>query len=200
MATISDFKNNFRGGVRANLFQVTIVAPVIGMMDLQFLGKAASIPASTIGNIDVPFRGRQLKVPGDRTFADWTVTILNDPEWSYRTAIESWMDKINNHSQNQSSINASDIYGQATVSQLNRTGGIIRTYRIQDIYPIEAAAIELSMDANDAVEEFTVNFAINNFTVDGSGIDGGQQGGGVDISISGSLNLGGVSISGGINL
>ena len=41
MATISDFKNNFRGGVRPNLFQVVINAPaVFGQMDLQFLGKA----------------------------------------------------------------------------------------------------------------------------------------------------------------
>ena len=200
MATISDFKNNFKGGVRSNLFQIAISSPATGMMDLQFLGKGADIPASSIAKIEVPYRGRNLPVPGDRTFNDWTVTVLNDPDWSYRTAFELWMDRISNHSQNRTSLNASDIYGQATVSQLNREGGVIRTYCIQDMIPTEAAAIELAMDSNDAVEEFAVTFAINNFTVDGSGLDGGSQGNGVDISVGGTINLGGVSISGGINL
>ena len=198
MATISDFKNNFRGGVRPNLFQVVINAPgVFGQMDLQFLGKATQIPASTIGNIDVAYRGRVLKVPGDRSFADWTVTILNDPDWQNRTAIEQWMNAITNHSQNSSNVNASDVYGNATVTQLSRTGGVIRTYRIQDMYPTEAAAIELTMDADGAPEEFSVTFAVNNFTVDGSGLDGSSTNG-VDISVSGSINLGGVSI--GVNV
>ena len=169
-------------------------------MDLQFLGKSTSLPASTVTAFDVPYRGRQLKVPGDRTFADWSVTILNDPNWVNRTKIEQWMNAINNHSQNRSNLNPSDVYGNATVSQLSRNGGVIRTYRIQDMIPTEAAAIELAMDANDAVEEFAVTFAINNFTVDGSGLDGGSQGDGVDVSVSGTINLGGVSISGGINL
>ena len=200
MPTITDFKNNLKGGVRPNLFQVVINAPVFGQMDLQFLGKSTSLPASTITAFDVPYRGRQLKVPGDRTFADWSVTIFNDPNWVNRTKIEQWMNAINNHSQNRSNLNPSDVYGNATVSQLSRNGGVIRTYRIQDMIPTEAAAIELAMDSNDAVEEFAVTFAINNFTVDGSGLDGGSQGNGVDISVGGTINLGGVSISGGINL
>jgi hypothetical protein len=196
MATISDFKNNFQGGVRPNLFQVVINAPVFGAMDLRFLGKSTSIPSSTIGNIDVPYRGRQLKVPGDRTFADWTVTILNDTDWRNRTHIEEWMNAITNHSQNRSTL-GTNVYGNASISQLDRSGGVIRTYRVQDIYPTEAAAIELAMDSNDAVEEFAVTFAINNFTVDGSGLDGSTTNG-IDVSISGSVNIGGVSI--GVNV
>jgi len=200
MATISDFKNNFKGGVRSNLFQIAISSPSTGMMDLRFLGKGADIPASTVAKIDVPFRGRNLPVPGDRTFNDWTVTVLNDPDWAYRTAFENWMHQISNHSQNRTSMNASDIYGQAVVSQLNREGGVIRTYRLHDIMPTEVSAITLAMDAATAVEEFTVAFAVSNITIDGAGMDGSSSGDGVDISISGSVNLGGVSISGGINL
>ena len=66
MATISDFKNNFRGGVRPNLFQVLINAPVIGSMNLEFLGKATQIPSSTVNKFEVDYRGRKLAVPGDR--------------------------------------------------------------------------------------------------------------------------------------
>ncbi len=197
MSTISDFKNNFNGGVRPNLYKVVVNAPIIGQLDLQFLGKATQIPGSTIGNIDVAYRGRMLKVPGDRTFDDWTVTILGDPEWRARTAMEQWMNSITNHSQNRTSVSTNDIYGTATVSQLNRKGNTIRTYRMQDIYPTTLAPIELAMDPDGAPEEFAVTFAMNNFTVDGAGMDGSSNNG-VDISISGSISLGGVTISGSI--
>jgi hypothetical protein len=198
MATISDFKNNFRGGVRPNLFQCSITAPVFGQMNLQFLGKATHIPASSIAAQDVPFRGRVLKIPGDRTFNDWTVTILNDPDWQNRTAMEEWMNQISNHSQNTSSLPAANIYGQATVQQLGRSGQTIRTYRLQDILPTEVAQIELTMDAGGTPEEYAVTFAVNNWTVDGAGMDGSSTNG-VDINISGSINLGGVTIGGSAN-
>ena len=198
MSTISDFKNNFRGGVRPNLYKVVVNAPIIGQLDLQFLGKATQIPASTIGNIDVAYRGRLLKVPGDRCFEDWTVTVLSDPDWQARTAMEQWMNSIQNHSQNRSSVAATNVYGNASVSQLNRDGGILRTYRLMDIYPTTLTAIELTMDPDGAPEEFAVTFAVNNYTVDGAGMDGSQSGSGIDISLSGSLNIGGVTISGSI--
>ena len=76
---IHDFKQKFRGGVRPNLFRCNITHNV-GLGEIEFLCKGAQIPASTLGNIDVPFRGRQLKVPGDRTYADWTVTLFNDTD------------------------------------------------------------------------------------------------------------------------
>jgi hypothetical protein len=43
-----------------------------------------------------------------------------------------------------------------------------------------------------------VTFAVNNYTVDGQGLDGTASGSGVDISLSGSISLGGVTISGSI--
>jgi|TARA_B110000467_G_C18302586_1_gene472405 hypothetical protein len=195
MATISDFKNNFKGGVRPNLFQILINAPVFGQMNLEFLGKATSIPASTVNKFEVDYRGRKLAVPGDRVFADWSVTILNDPEWINRTKVEQWMNAITEHSQNISSLSNSDIYGQASVTQLSREGKVLRTYRIQDIFPTECAAIELGMGSNDTVEEFVVTFAVNNFTIDSAGLDGVSSGNGVDISLSGQINIGGVSIN-----
>ena len=198
MATISDFKNNFRGGVRPNLFQCSITAPVFGQMNLQFLGKATHVPASVIAKLEVPFRGRNLQIPGDRTFNDWSVTILNDPDWQNRTALEEWMNQISNHSQNTSTLPQASLYGMGIVSQLGRSGQVIRTYRLQDIMPTEVAQIDLTMDSGGAPEEFAVTFAVNNWTVDGAGMDGSSTGG-VDISIGGSINLGGVTISGNAN-
>jgi len=64
---------------------------------MEFLCKAASLPASTIGTIEVPFRGRILKIPGDRTFAEWQLTILNDNDFAIKNAFEEWMNLINSH-------------------------------------------------------------------------------------------------------
>jgi hypothetical protein len=54
------------------------------------------------------------------------------------------------------------------------------------------------MDAAGTPEEYAVTFAVNNWTVDGAGMDGSSTNG-VDINISGSINLGGVTIGGSAN-
>ena len=87
--TISDFKSKLSGGgARNNLFEVELAFPDAVRIDndvlekSRFLVKAAALPASTIAAIDVPFRGRILKVAGDRTFETWTITIINDENFT----------------------------------------------------------------------------------------------------------------------
>ena len=83
--SIEDFKANLaNGGVRPTMFEAAITFPEMVYEDstltnqkFTFLCKAATLPGSNIGFIDVPFRGRKLKVSGDRTFNDWSVTILS---------------------------------------------------------------------------------------------------------------------------
>jgi len=196
MATnIHDFKQSFKGGVRPNLFRCNITHAV-GIPQLEFLCKAAQIPASTIGNIDVPFRGRQLKVPGDRTFADWTVTVLNDPQFAIRASFEEWSARITHHAVNVSTLTHSNIYGNASVIQLDRNGGNLRTYRVEDIYPTEIAAIDLGMDTNDTVEEYSVTFAVNNWHSDtGVGFDvTGSRDSSWELGVRGRIKLGNVSL------
>jgi hypothetical protein len=77
---VDDFKSKLRGGgARPNLFKATINYPAYVNGDAEltsFLCEAAQLPGSSFGTINVPFRGRQLKVAGDRTFPEWTVTII----------------------------------------------------------------------------------------------------------------------------
>ena len=184
MATnIHEFQSRFKGGVRPNLFQC-VVTPASGHLpNFEFHCKGTSLPASTIGNIDVPYHGRQLKVPGDRTFADWTVTVFNDSGMIIRGYFEEWMAKMQSHEENTSSL--SNPYGRGQVYQLNREGGMMRSYIISSMYPTEVAAIDLAWDSNDAVEEYAVTFAVNHWfagpgTVS-AGSDSGFKGG---ISVS----------------
>ena len=106
MANINDFKAKLAGGgARANQFKVTMPFPGYAQVggeieDLAFLCTATSIPAMEIGNINVPFRGRQIKIAGDRTFASWSITVLNDTNFKLRNAFERWSNGINNMTDN----------------------------------------------------------------------------------------------------
>ena len=195
MPTISDFAARFKGGVRPNLFRVSINGAPELFTDLEFLCKATTIPASTIGKVEVPYRGRKLQVPGDRTFEDWSITLLNDTDWQNRSALEGWMGRIQAHTANYSDFDSNDIgyYGQASVSQLDRQNNIIRTYRME-CFPTTAAAITLDADTNDSVEEFEVTFAVNYFTIDSQAGDGAQGGSGIDISGGGNIKIGPVQV------
>ena len=189
--TISSFQSRFSGGVRPNLFECSVYPPVGSLPDFEFHCKGTSMPASTIGNIDVPFQGRQLKVPGDRTFADWTVTVFNDDGMKIRGLFEDWMSSIQKHERN---IGTNHAYGSAQVRQRGRNGKVMRTYTITSMYPTEVAAIDLAWDSNDAVEEYAVTFAVNNYhygkgkitTTSGSETSGSAQ---ITVNSDGSVGL-----------
>ena len=175
------------GGARSNLFEVNIHLPD-GVedpsgeydRDIRFMTKAAAIPNATVGNIPVPFRGRVLPVAGDRTFEDWTVTIINDQTFNIRDVMEQWSNKINDLRFAGGDINPSDYQTKAEVFQLGRNakndgldmgGGepipVLRQYDFEGIYPTAVSSIPLDYGATDQIEEFQVTFAYIYWTVKG---------------------------------
>jgi len=80
--------------------------------------KAASIPASTIASVDVNYMGRIVKVPGNRTYEDWTITVINDEEFSIRTAFENWMAEINHPASNRTGASSIGI-GSSVVGEIS---------------------------------------------------------------------------------
>jgi hypothetical protein len=131
---------------------------------LEFLCKAAAIPASTLGSVAVPYRGRQVKIPGDRTFEDWTITILEDTDFSIRDAFERWSNAINSHRENIGTTSLLQIGQRWEVDQLDRSGSVLRTYTIEDCFPTSIAEIPLSMESNDAISEYSVTLAYSYWT------------------------------------
>ena len=117
----------------------------------------------TVGPITVPFRGRQIKIAGDRTYADWTITVLNDTNFKLRNAFERWSNGINNATDGEGLTNPADYQVDAFVDQLDRNGATIKSYTLRGVFPTEIAAIELDYGTNDAIEEFGVTFAYQYF-------------------------------------
>jgi len=170
LRTISDFKSKLTGGgARPNLFEVELAFPNAAKPDnenevlekARFLVKAAALPASTIAQIDIPFRGRILKIAGDRTFETWTITVINDVDFSIRSAFEKWMNTINKMNDGTGIVNPVDYQKDATVHQLNRDGDILRSYKFWDVFPTNISTIDLNYDTTDTVQEFTVEMQVH---------------------------------------
>ena len=183
LRTITDFKSKMAGGgARPNLFEVELVFPdpIAIENDVKdksrFLVKAAQLPASNITPIEVNFRGRKLKIAGDRTFDTWTVTVINDVDFSIRSAMEKWMDFINSMEDATGAQDPALYQPDAYVHQLDRDGSTLRSYKFHDIFPTNISAIDLSYETVDTVEEFTVEFQVQWWeAIKGTGANAGGE-------------------------
>jgi hypothetical protein len=184
--TISNFKTAMSGGgARPNLFEVEITTLPGGIAwnanNFKFMCKAAQLPGQTIGAIEVPFRGRTFKVAGDRTIDAWTVTIINDENFEYRNAFESWTELIAKLDTNIGATLPSAYMRNAKVYQLGRgsrkssttnagsANVVLKQYEFIDIFPTSISPIDLSYDSSGAIEEFTVEFQVQSINVSGAG-------------------------------
>ena len=172
MATlgVDDFKSKLiGGGARPNLFKAIVNFPAYAAGDTEltsFMCKGAQLPGSTIAKLDVPFRGRQLKIAGDRTFENWTITVINDTGMEVRNAMERLMNGMNEHVNNTGLSNPTDYQADMAIEQLDKAGNITKTYTIRGAYHINVSAIELSYETNDQIEEFTVELAYQYWEAD----------------------------------
>jgi len=164
---ITDFKSKMGGGgARPNLFEVELSFPSAVQVDndilqrARLLVKAAALPSSTIAPVEVPFRGRILKVAGDRTFETWTITVINDVDFAMRSSFEKWMNTINRMNDGSGLTDPDSYQADAFVYQLDRDGGILRTYKFYDLWPTNISTIDLSYETTDTIEEFTVEMQV----------------------------------------
>lgn len=164
------------GGARPSLFQVQITNPINGIADFKvpFMVKASSLPASNLGTIEVPYFGRKIKVAGDRTFEEWSVTVINDEDFLIRNSMEQWMNSINSHIGNLRETGTSSpaaYKAQAQITQFGKSGQILREYQFNGLFPTNIAAIDTSWETTDTIEEFTVTFQYDWWNISG-GITG----------------------------
>ena len=164
-ANVTEFISRLSGGgARANQFEVEIFMSsfITDTETIKFLCRSASLPAMTIGEVPVFYRGRQIYLSGDRTYADWTVTVYNDANWISRGNLENWNNSITEIGATSSgSQSPADYYGLAYVRQKDRSDNFIRTARLQDLWPTNLGEIALAYDTVDAIEEYEVTFRFN---------------------------------------
>ena len=131
--------------------------------NIEFMCKTAAIPGSNLPVVEVPFRGHRLKIAGDRTFEDWTITVINDVNFTARTAVEQWMESIQELDSGVGATDLEYLVSRATISQLNRDDSIIATYELYNMYPQTLAQIDLSYDTADEIQTFDVTFSYSHW-------------------------------------
>ena len=140
---VSDFRKAMHyDGQRPNLFEVAITPSTewANFSDLGLFCKGTSIPGATLGTVIVPYFGREVKLAGNRTFPEWTVTVLNDENFSIRSQFESWMNAINAHGGNARAAGdgtSTSYVKSAMVKQYSKQGSVATgTYEFVNLFPI----------------------------------------------------------------
>lgn len=159
---LSQFASRLKtGGARPTLFEVKLFNPIAGDSDIlaPLFVRTASLPESLVGTIEVPYFGRKLKVPGDRTFNPWTVTVINDEDFKIRDRLERWSAAINSHQTNlRARKDITQLKNTAQVTQYGKSGDVLRIYEFVGIYPANISAIDLDWETTDTLETFQVEF------------------------------------------
>lgn len=167
---IDTFRTALTGdGARPNLFDVQLSFPnfvtlgSIAGAKAQVQVRSSHLPGSTVGTTPTFYFGREVKLAGNRSYADWTVTILNDEDFLIRNAFEQWMGGLNDAQNNIRNPAATVIDGgygtNALVTQYAKAGDILKQYQIIGMFPIDISPIDLDWASNDTIEEFSVTLA-----------------------------------------
>jgi hypothetical protein len=177
---VTSFRTNLTGdGARANLFDISLPFPSYVSLGGQagqlatFQAKAAQLPGTAIGMAPLYYFGREVKLAGNRQYQDWTIQIINDENFTIRSAFEQWINGLNDPILNVRNDAASVIDGgygvDATVTQYGKDGSQIQQYQFIGIWPMDISPIEVDWGQNDAIEEFSVTLAVQYFLSAGAG-------------------------------
>jgi hypothetical protein len=166
--SVNQFRSQMTGdGARPNLFEVSMPFPAFSNPEnaqekLTFMCKTAQLPGATLGVVPVQYFGRELKFVGNRTFVDWTITVINDEDFMIRNAFERWMAGINSHAlniRNPAALTPTGYSVDGTVNQFGKNGNILKKYKFVGLFPTDLTPIDVDWGANDTIEEFSVTLS-----------------------------------------
>ena len=170
---ISKFKGALKGGgARPSLFKFTVTGSPVTLTNLEYFCQVSALPPLTVTPIEKMYFGRTVKIPGDIVFGDLTTTIYQTEKGTERLGIEKWMDLINGHVSNESSLEGStaDFMGKysakGTLSQYAKDGTTtLSTVNFIDMWPQSVTEIALSYDTASDLEQFDVTWSYNHYEV-----------------------------------
>lgn len=166
---LTQFRANMEfDGARNNNFEVQLQFPLIAganpaaQTKFSLMCRSTQIPGSSVGQVPVNYFGREIKVPGNRTFSEWTVTVYNDEDYSVKNQFDRWINALNTHSANLRSPNALTSSNYSTdplVIHYGKTGNVIQKWKLIGAFPVDVAPIDLDWAQNDTIGEFSITLA-----------------------------------------
>jgi len=169
---VERFKSSLtNGGARPNQFMVQLSFPTyvagqsLAVARAPFLVSVAELPGQTVNPAIVQYRGREVKFVGDRIYAPFTITVLNDAEMSIRSAMEQWMGGMEDYAGKFGRLQPAEYQRDMQVFQLDRNGNALKSYNVVNAFPVDLSPVALDFGANDQISTFTVTFQYQHFTV-----------------------------------
>ena len=163
------------GGARPSLFKFTVTNQPTGVAaftKMEYFCQVSALPPLTVTPIEKMYYGRAVKIPGDIVFGDLTTTIYQTEDGNERFNLESWMDKINGHVDNKSTLETEtgDFMGKysakGTLTQYAKDGTTkLSTVDFIDMWPQTVSEIALSYDTASDIEQFDVTWSYNYYEV-----------------------------------
>ncbi len=160
------------GGARPSLFKFTVTGSPVTLTNLEYFCQVSALPPLTVTPIEKMYYGRTVKIPGDIVFGDLTTTIYQTEDGTERFNLESWMDQINGHVDNVSSLedettNFMGKYsGVGTLFQYAKDGETtLSEVKFVDMWPQSVTEIPLSYDTASDLEQFDVTWSYNHYEV-----------------------------------
>jgi len=174
---LDEFSSNFGkyGGGRSYLFKWIPEMKVGNSSDTMYKVRATSLPESTIEEIPIHWQGMASKLPGVRTYTDWTITVNCDNDWLIRQDFEKWMDLINNWYVNEETSedspgettfasDRSDYLSTQRLQLLDYNLSVTKTITLYKAWPKSIGSVTLDYGAQE-VASFDVTFSYLYFSM-----------------------------------
>lgn len=153
---ISNWKNPAKTNMYKLVFQGENGAPTNELQGIDIRAKGAQLPTSEIGIMEIPYKGRKVRIPAERSFTEWTVTVMETNDMRIRKALEKWisvMDAEDEIKRNTAALCTIDVI---LLKGDNQTPSI--TYKLFGAFPSSLASVDLSFDEQTAPLEYSVTF------------------------------------------
>lgn len=159
--SIEQFKGAFaQDGYRPSLFSVNLSGN--HGFNSEVIVQATNVPAQTIGVVEAPYFGRKIKMAGDRTYAEWTTTVLCTEDMAFRRHLEDWSETLNSGEANLRGELPAQYKGVGEVKLYGkRSASPIHTYKLQGLWPTDVGTLDLDWNTVDTIATFTVTWAFD---------------------------------------
>jgi hypothetical protein len=167
---ISEFLNGFNGGLRVNRFEVTSSCT---RLSKPFHIRSATIPGGQMTTIGLNWFGRTIEIPGERVYAPWPITVLDDSgTQEVHSDFEAWQHYIANKDMNTFvNVNGARTAGTspkgcdfAIRQYLTHQDTGEKTFTLYNVWPVQVGPIELDMSKDNVLSQFNVILMYTHFS------------------------------------
>jgi hypothetical protein len=156
--SLTNFISGFKNPAKTNMYRLVFKGENGAQIPqgLEIRAKGAQLPTADIGVMEIPYKGRKIKIPAERSFAEWTVTIMETAEMGVRKTFEKWMSVMDAEDQIKRNTAALCTIDVILLRPDNTTPAI--TYTLYGAFPSSLASVDLSFDEQTAPLEYSVTF------------------------------------------